>query len=83
MSGGKVRGTFKISLSRFLNDAECKKFLYRLYGFAEEKIAIIRDVQSVRSTDHGRIRTTCTEIRKPIYASTDWNYIRFSVCGQE
>ena len=71
------------ALLRFLNDAECKKLLFRFYGFAEEKIAIIRDVPIRQINRHGRIRTTCTEIRKPIYASTDWNYIRFSVCGLE
>lgn len=71
----------KSALSRFLDDEYCKKLLYRLYGFAEEKIAIIRDVPICQINRHGKIRITGTEIREPIYASTDWNYIRFSVCG--
>lgn len=71
------------ALSRFLNDEYCKKLLYRLYGFAEEKIAIIRDVPICQINRHGKIRITGTEIREPIYVSTDWNYIRFSVCGLE
>ena len=71
----------KSALSRVLDDEYCKKLLYRLYGFAEEKIAIIRDVPICQINRHGKIRITGTEIREPIYASTDWNYIRFSVCG--
>ena len=66
----------KSALSRVLDDE-----YYHLYGFAEEKIAIIRDVPICQINRHGKIRITGTEIREPIYASTDWNYIRFSVCG--
>lgn len=73
----------KSALSRVLDDEYCKKLLYRLYGFAEEKIAIIRDVPICQINRHGKIRITGTEIREPIYVSTDWNYIRFSVCGLE
>lgn len=73
----------RLALSRFINDEECKKLLYRLYGFAEENIAIIWDVPICQINRHGRIRETGTEVRKPIYCSTDWNYIRFSVCGLE
>ena len=58
------------------NDA--KKILAREFGLDPEKINIIENVATYEA---GRSRTRRVKeqySRKPAYASTDWNYIRFN-----
>lgn len=66
--------------TRFLNDEEAKDLLYDWFGFAKEKITIIRSVSTYEINRHNRLRKTGEIERLPAYNATDWNYIRFN-CG--
>lgn len=66
--------------TRFLNDEEAKDLLYDWFGFAKEKIRIIRSVSTYEINRHNRLRKTGEIERLPAYNATDWNYIRFN-CG--
>lgn len=66
--------------TRFLSDEEAKDLLYDWFGFAKEKIRIIRSVSTYEINRHNRLRKTGEIERLPAYNATDWNYIRFN-CG--
>jgi hypothetical protein len=51
------------------------------FGFTPEKIKIVRTVGFYEINRHGKIRLRGEHSRPPVWASTDWNYIRFNVCG--
>lgn len=53
---------------------------YDWFGFAKEKIRIIRSVSTYEINRHNRLRKTGEIERLPAYNATDWNYIRFN-CG--
>lgn len=48
--------------------------------------ALIRIVPTVRTYDvsrHGKCRVGGEFTRRPVWSATDWNYIRFDVCGNQ
>ena len=63
-----------------LSDLECKDLLYKWYGFAREKVIVIREVPVYEVNRHHVLRKTGLIERKPLYFAADWNYIRFT-CG--
>lgn len=63
-----------------MSDEEAKALLYDWYGFAKEKIEILRSVPVYEVNRHGRLRKIGESNRSPLYNATDWNYIRFN-CG--
>lgn len=70
---------FKHGDTHYMTDNKVKDFLYS-YGFAKEKIEILNTVPTFQINRHGVIRPMGVAERKPMYCSTDWNYIRFD-CG--
>lgn len=66
--------------TRFLTDEEAKDILYNWYGFAKEKVTILKSVPIYQINRHQQLRTTGEQERRPAYNATDWNYIRFD-CG--
>ncbi len=67
--------------TRCLDDEEAKDMLYKHFGFAKEKIEIIRSVPTYEINRHNQLRAVGTAERRPLYNATDWNYIRFNCCG--
>lgn len=63
-----------------MTDERCKDLLYNWYGFAKEKITILRAVPKYEVNRHGQLRKIGEIQRNPLYNATDWNYIRFD-CG--
>lgn len=63
-----------------MTDERCKELLYGWFGFAKEKITIVRTVPKYEVNRHGQLRKVGEIERKPLYNATDWNYIRFN-CG--
>lgn len=63
-----------------MTDEEAKDLLYKWYGFAKEKIKILRSVPVYEVNRHRQLRKIGEIERPPIYYATDWNYIRFD-CG--
>lgn len=66
--------------THFLSDDEAKDILYNWFGFAKEKIEIIRSIPTYEINRHNQLRAVGTVERRPLYNATDWNYIRFN-CG--
>ena len=63
-----------------MSDEEAKNLLYDWYGFAREKIKILRTVPAYEVNRHRQFRKVGEKDRRPLYNATDWNYIRFD-CG--
>lgn len=70
----------KAAGTKELTDDEAKDLLYDWYGFAKEKIKILRSVPVYEVNRHRQLRKTGEIERPPLYNATDWNYIRFN-CG--
>ena len=49
------------------------------YGFKEECVHVMDQVPVYKQNRHGEIKAFGCEDRQPVYASTDWNYVRFDV----
>lgn len=66
--------------TRILKDEEAKELLYYWYGFSKDKIKILCSIPLYEINRHRILRKVGETDRKPLYNSTDWNYIRFD-CG--
>mgnify|MGYP000329710941 CR=1 FL=1 len=60
---------------------EAEKFLYTECGFAPENILILDKASSYEVNKYRRLRESGTWERKPVYCSSDYNYIRFDCMG--
>lgn len=63
-----------------MSDDEAKALLYDWFGFAIEKIKILRSIPAYEVNRHRQLRQVGEKDRRPLYNATDWNYIRFD-CG--
>ena len=66
---------------RVMTDEEAKAFIADECGFAPEKIRILHEVSTFEVNKYHRLRVAAKHDRKPMYESTDWNYVRFD-CAQ-
>lgn len=66
--------------TREMTDGEAKDILYRWFGFAKEKVEVLRQVPQYEVNRHRLLRKVGSFERSPRYNATDWNYIRFD-CG--
>ena len=66
--------------ARELSDSEAVEMLADWWGFQPDKIKIIKTVAKIEKNRHNACRKCGEYERKPLYESTDWNYIRFD-CG--
>lgn len=64
-------------------DHEAIDFLSRELGFAKDRIRIIKSIPVFEINRHQRYRKAGTSERLPLYAASDWNYIRFNCAGRE
>ena len=67
--------------TNFLSDEEATEMIYTEFGFAKEKIRIIRTVNTYDINKHHRLRKSGETERRPAYNATDWNYILFECSG--
>lgn len=63
-----------------LTEAAAKILINKEFGFEASRIRIYTEVKTYENVG-GRLVGKDTYTRKPLYASTDWNYIRFNVAG--
>lgn len=66
---------------RKMTDLEAWEFIADECGFAPEKIHILHEVSTYEVNKYHRLRKSGTFDRAPVYASTDWNYVRFDCVG--
>ena len=52
-------------------------------GFDMVCIKLVQTVETFDKNKYGKCRVSGSYSRLPVWASTDWNYIRFDVCGNQ
>ena len=67
--------------TNFLSDEEATEMICTEFGFAKEKIRIVRTVNTYDINKHHRLRKSGETERRPAYNATDWNYILFECSG--
>ena len=53
------------------------------FGFDMSRIKLVPTVETFDVNKHQKCRVSGTYSRLPVWASTDWNYIRFDVCDNQ
>ena len=67
------------SSGREMSEDEAKQLIWEEFGFDKDKIRIVYSVPGYEINRHGEKRRAAQEIeRRPFYAATDWNYVRFN-----
>lgn len=70
------------SSGREMSEEEAKQLIWEEFGFDKDKIRIVYSVPGYEINRHGEKRRAAQEIeRRPFYAATDWNYVRFNCAG--
>lgn len=80
------RDYVKLREDRFtktMTDEEAANFIAEELGFNAARVKIIRKAETYEVNKHRRMRVAETYEREPCYMATDWNYVRFDVCGME
>lgn len=68
------------SSGRMMTDEEAVRWVCDEFGFREDKVKIIREIDGFEVNRHRQLRRTGKKIdRRPVYGATDWNYVRFNV----
>ena len=62
---------------RKMTDQEAREFIADECGFSADKITIHHKASTYEVNKHHRLRVAAEYNRDPVYASTDWNYVRF------
>ena len=62
-----------------MGKAAAARLVAEEFGFKEECVHVMDQVPVYKQDRHGVIRKFGSEERPPVYASTDWNYVRFDV----
>ena len=71
----------KSNCTRTLADEEAAALVADEFGFDRQKIVIVHEVAKCEINRHQQLRRVGNIERVPLYAATDWNYIRFNVRG--
>lgn len=66
---------------RTMTDDEAVELIASEFGFAPEKITILRKLPTYEVSRHRQLRQKGTIDRLPVYDATDWNYVRFNCAG--
>ena len=66
-----------------LSDLEAIRRVHKECGFDMAYIQIVTTVQTFDKNKHGKCRVSGTYSRQPVWASSDWNYIRFNVADMQ
>lgn len=65
------------SAGKVLSDQEAKELIADECGFSPEKITVLHTASAYEVNKYRQLRQAAEYDRKPVYESTDWNYIRF------
>ncbi|RZT00934.1 hypothetical protein [Cuneatibacter caecimuris] len=63
-----------------MTDADARLYIGQVLGFDPLKVKIVHEVSDYY-IEEGRLKKWHTYHRDPQYNASDWNYIRFDVCG--
>lgn len=70
--------------SREMTDEEARAWIHDELGYDTALIEILHEASTMEVSRHNRLRKRETFTRRPVYESSDWNYVRFDVkskCG--
>ena len=71
------------SCEKPMGESYAIELVHREYGFAEEKIEVVYEKPIYEINRHKQLRQVGVAKREPYYFATDYNYVRFTVCGVE
>lgn len=66
-----------------LSDLEAIRRVHKECGFDMAYIQIITTVHTFDKNKHGKCRVSGEYSRRPVWSSSDWNYIRFNVADMQ
>ena len=66
---------------RKMTEQEAKEFIAEECGFSVDKVIIRNEASAYEVNKHRRLREAAEFVREPVYASDDWNYVRFDCAG--
>lgn len=66
-----------------MSELEAIRRITQECGFDMACIELVPTVETFDKNKYGKCRVSGTFSRLPVWASTDWNYIRFQVCGNQ
>lgn len=66
-----------------MSELDAIRRVYELCGFDMSCIRLVPTVETFDVNKHQKCRVSGTYSRLPVWASTDWNYIRFDVCDNQ
>lgn len=64
-----------------LSESAAKDLVADEFGFNRDKIQIQRDKDTYEVNRHRQLRRRERISRAPLYNASDWNYVKFTVCG--
>ena len=76
----RLRGT---KGTKKLEAWEAAEWIEKEFGFSQSLIKIHSEIETYQISRAGYIRENGTVSRWPMYFSTEWNYVRFSIKGWE
>lgn len=81
VSESEYQALAKTGDTKVLSDAAAAELIHQEFGFDINKIEIVRTVNTYEINRHRQLRKVGELKREALYNATDWNYIRFNVCG--
>ena len=66
-----------------LTELDAIRRITQVFGFEMSRIRLIQTAQTFDRNKYGKCRVSGTYTRFPHWSSSDWNYIRFDVCGNQ
>lgn len=76
-------GLYDCKNTKKLSTTEAKELISQEFGFKPEMIEVQDSKRTYEIDRYRRIRGNGRISRAPLYNASDWNYIRFKVCGYE
>ena len=81
LSEEKYQDLLKSGICEFLTEEAAIDLVYNECGFDRSKVRLVECVNTYEVNRHQKLRKAASFARKPLYASSDWNYVRFNCQG--
>jgi len=81
LSEDEYQHLLKSGICETLTVDAAKDLVYQFCGFDREQVQLVEAVYTYEMNRHRKLRKANCYCREPVYASTDWNYVRFNCKG--
>lgn len=82
-SNEDYRELYECNFTEKLSEEKAIEVIAYTFGFSPEKINILTKAKVYEINRDKELRIIGEKERIPLYASSDWNYIYFSICGTQ